>query len=61
MLNYSYMKKELKSTTKVPSAKSLKLDEEIKRLLFLNPLMDFKIIKRTIDSLCDRAYLELGE
>ena len=51
MLNYSYMKKELKSTTKVPSAKSLKLDEEIKRLLFLNPLMDFKIIKRTIDSL----------
>ena len=51
MLNYSYMKKEQKSTTKVPSAKSLKLDEEIKRLLFLNPLMDFKIIKRTIDSL----------
>ncbi|MBO4658490.1 MAG: AAA family ATPase [Prevotella sp.] len=45
------MNKNQKSTTRTPSAKSLQLDEEIKRLLFLNPLMDFKIIKRTIDSL----------
>ncbi len=45
------MKKETKSFIKAPSLKSLQLDEEIKKLLLINPLMDFKIIKRTIDSL----------
>lgn len=45
------MKEKTKSRTKATSLKSLQLDEEIKKLCLLNPLMDFKIIKRTIDSL----------
>ena len=45
------MTEKKKSTIKAPSLKSLQLDEEIKKLCLINPLMDFKIIKRTIDSL----------
>ena len=45
------MTEKKKSTIKSPSLKSLQLDEEIKKLCLINPLMDFKIIKRTIDSL----------
>lgn len=45
------MTEKKKSTMKAPSLKSLRLDEEIKKLCLINPLMDFKIIKRTIDSL----------